>query len=397
MATINLYLDARKLNKNNEAPVKIIIRSCNTSVMRPTNVTLPIGAWDDEKKKVVRHPRASYYNKLLQQSLVKIQGAMMEVTANGYTKLKAKELVEKMDAILCPNEEMPIEERFVFRFVAYSQSRRSPRTREIYENTHKKIMQFDSNAEELTFDDVDALWVKHFDEFLEKNGCEVNTRSIHLRNIRAAIRDAIAEGIASNNPFSKYKIRHASTTKRALSIEQLRKLFSLKYTSLYHTTYYNEYVDVIKLMFMLIGINIVDLLHLRKEDYQNGYIDYDRRKTGKHYHIKVEPEAQEIIERLRGKKYLLSMMDRYKSYKEYAHHLNKALQKMGINDNITTYWSRHSWATIASKLDIPVDTISAALGHSNGSKVTAVYIDYDLKKVEVANRKVIDYVLYDKV
>lgn len=396
MATVNLYLDARKLNKNNEAPVKIIIRSCNTSVMRHTNVVIPIVSWDDEKKKVVRHPRASYYNKLLQQTLLKVQGAMMEVSANGYTKLKAKELSLKIDEILCPRDEKPLEERFVFRFEAYSQSRRSPRTREIYGNTQKKIMQFASNAEELTFEDVDALWIKHFDDFLEKNGCEVNTRSIHLRNIRAAIRDAIAEGIASNNPFTKYKIRSASTSKRALSIEQLRKLFSLRYTSLYHTAYYNEYVDVIKLMFMLIGINIVDLLHLRKEDYMNGYIDYDRRKTGKHYHIKVEPEAQEIIERLRGKKYLLSMMDRYKSYKDYAQHLNNALRKMGINDEITTYWSRHSWATIASKLDIPIDTISAALGHSNGSKVTSVYIDFDLKKVEDANRKVIDFVLYNK-
>ena len=396
MATVNLYLDARKLNKNNEAPVKIIIRSCNTSVMRHTNVAIPIVSWDDDKKKVVRHPRASYYNKLLQQTLLKVQGAMMEVSANGYTKLKAKELSLKIDEILCPVNETPIEERFVFRFVAYANSRRSPRTREIYEATHKKILQFSNNAEELTFDDVDALWIKHFDDFLEKNGCEVNTRSIHLRNIRAAIRDAIAEGIASNNPFTKYKIRSASTSKRALSIEQLRKLFSIRYTSLYHTAYYNEYVDVIKLMFMLIGINIVDLLHLRKEDYMNGYIDYDRRKTGKHYHIKVEPEAQEIIERLRGKKYLLSMMDRYKSYKDYAQHLNNALRKMGINDEITTYWSRHSWATIASKLDIPIDTISAALGHSHGSKVTSVYIDFDLKKVEEANRKVIDFVLYNK-
>jgi len=396
MATVNLYLDARKLNKQNEAPVKIIIRSCNTAAMQNANVSIPIECWDDTKKKVVRHPRASYYNKVLQQTLVKVKGAMMEVSANGYTKLKAKDLVERINAVLMPVDETPLEERFLFRYNAYAQSRRSPRTREIYDTTRKKILMFADDADELTFDDVDALWVKHFDEFLERNGCEVNTRSIHLRNIRAAIKDAMAEGIASVNPFLKYKIRRAETTKRALSIEQIRRLFSLNYTSRYHTAYYNEYIDVIKLMFMLIGINIVDLLHLRKEDYRNGYIDYDRRKTGKHYHIKVEPEADEIIERLKGKKYLLSMMDRYTSYKDYAKHLNSALQSMDIQEGITTYWSRHSWATIASHLDVPIDTISAALGHSNGSKVTAVYIDFDHKKIDDANRKVIDYVLYDK-
>lgn len=62
---------------------------------------------------------------------------------------------------------------------------------------------------------------------------------------------------------------------------------------------------------------------------------------------------------------------------------------------LTTYWARHSWATIAASLDIPKETIAAALGHG-GNTVTDIYIDFDAKKIDEANRRVIDWVLYGK-
>ncbi len=55
------------------------------------------------------------------------------------------------------------------------------------------------------------------------------------------------------------------------------------------------------------------------------------------------------------------------------------------------YISRHSWATLAAELDIPKETISAGLGHEIGSDVTSIYIKFDQKKVDDANRRVIDY------
>ena len=50
------------------------------------------------------------------------------------------------------------------------------------------------------------------------------------------------------------------------------------------------------------------------------------------------------------------------------------------------------WATIAAELDIPKDTIALALGHG-GSTVTDIYINYDLRKVDVANRQIIDLIV----
>ena len=47
----------------------------------------------------------------------------------------------------------------------------------------------------------------------------------------------------------------------------------------------------------------------------------------------------------------------------------------------------------AASLDIPKETIAAALGHG-GNTVTDIYIDFDRRKVDEANRRVLDWVLY---
>lgn len=64
-------------------------------------------------------------------------------------------------------------------------------------------------------------------------------------------------------------------------------------------------------------------------------------------------------------------------------------------DELTSYWARHSWATMAALPDVPKETIAATLGHG-GNSVTDIYIDFDVRKVHVANRRVLDYVLYGK-
>lgn len=159
---------------------------------------------------------------------------------------------------------------------------------------------------------------------------------------------------------------------------------------------------------------MVDLSALTKENVVEGRIEYRRAKTGKFYSIKIEPEAQAILDKYKGKKHLLAPFDKYENYKDYVAHLNAALRKVGpikkvggkpqytknhlpvmvpLEAGITSYWARYSWATYAADLDIPKDTISEALGHKYGSAITGVYIKFSRDKIDAANRKVIDWLL----
>ena len=168
--------------------------------------------------------------------------------------------------------------------------------------------------------------------------------------------------------------------------------------------YQERYRDIFMLMLYLIGINAVDLFNLKQ--IINGRIKYHRAKTSKLYSIKVEPEAMEIIEKYRGKDWLINVLDEYGNYKDFLHRMGIGLKQIGpvirtglggkknrepIFPEISSYWARHTWATIAAELDIPKETISAALGHEIGSEVKSIYINFDRKKIDEANRKVIDY------
>jgi len=264
--------------------------------------------------------------------------------------------------------------------------------------TKKKIIAFDKNA---TLEVVDRKWLLGFEQFLQNDGMTANGRAVYLRNVRSVFNYSIDEGYTKNYPFRKFKIKTERTEKRSLTLDQLQALRDCEcepFQALHR--------DMFMLMFYLIGINAADLFALPVDAInKQGRIVYHRAKTNRLYSIKVEPEALEIIKRHRGTSHLLSPLDRYKSYKDYMHHMNKSLKTIGmqwqagigwggqsINADLTSYWSRHTWATIAFKAGVPKDIISLSLGHSFGLSVTDVYIDYSNAQIDIANRKVLDYI-----
>ena len=230
---------------------------------------------------------------------------------------------------------------------------------------------------------------------------KVNTIGIHLRNIRAVFNWAVSDEKTQNYPFSHFKIKHEETQKRSLSAADLRLLRDFPCAE-----YQKPYRDIFMLMFYLIGINAKDLLYLTHKNLVGDRIEYVRAKTGKRYSVKVEPEAKAIIERYKGKKYLIDPLDRFKSYLDWLHHFNDALKDIGkdcqpgkkktgnaLFPNISSYWSRHTWGTIAAEIDTPIDVIAHALGHRIPElSVTNIYIRFNEKKIDKANRAVIDFI-----
>lgn len=403
MATINFYLDTRATGCDKPAPLKISVRHRNKATFIPTGIYLLPEQWDDITRKVVNHPRKVAFNNILSHRVLDVESEVLRLAEQGIlSRMKASDLRAAIIHKLDPQPEIDTTKLFIARFRRFMERKDNPRTREIYEATLSRIYAYDKRCEQLTFEEVDKAWLTQFDKFLARTSPSVNARSIHMRNIRAVFNDAIDDEITRAYPFRQFKIKRVATAKRSLSVEALRAFFDYPVEE-----YQRKYLDMFKLSFFLIGINIGDLCKLKRID--GGRIEYERAKTHRLYSIKVEPEALEIIERYKGKGWLLDPLDRYENYKQYARRLNGALQAVGkveigkqnrksikpLYNKITTYWVRHTWATIAASLDIPKETIAAALGHG-GNTVTDIYIDFDQRKVDDANRQVIDWVLYGK-
>lgn len=293
---------------------------------------------------------------------------------------------------------------FITHYLQFVERKNTQGTKNVYNHTLSRIRAFDAQIDDKMFTDITLQWLNDFEAFCARTANK-NARNIHLRNIRAVFNSAIDYELTTHYPFRRFKIRPEATRKRSLSVEDLRKLFNYEVEE-----YAVIYRDMFKLIFMLIGINVADLYYIKRIT-SDGRIEYKRAKTHRLYSIKVEPEAREIIEQYRGENYLLSLADNVAKHQYFTARCNKALKKFGtvkrvgrggkkifepeFDEGISIYWARHSWATIASQLDIPKEVISAALGHGSVS-VTDIYIDFDARKIDRANRMVLDYVLYDK-
>lgn len=294
---------------------------------------------------------------------------------------------------------------FVSHFQKFLDGKTNAGTKSVYKHTLDKIKLFDHDVDSKSFEDINLAWLTDFEAFCAKTASK-NARNIHLRNIRAVFNNAIDYELTSAYPFRRLKIQPEVTRKRSLSVEELRSLFDYPVED-----YATIYRDMFKLIFMLVGINTVDLYNLT-EVTRSGRVEFKRAKTGRPYSIKVEPEALEIIKKYRGKKGLLSIADRWSDHRNFRHQLNNALQRIGTVERhgrggkkiietafpgLTSYWARHTWATIARKLGVSKDDIALALGHADDAhSTTNIYIDDDLELIDAANRRVLDWVLYGK-
>lgn len=413
MATINLYLDKRAVRGNSPAPIKITVNYKGQTAMQATGLKVTPSEWDAKNCRVIKNSARQQLNFILDTIKNKWQFALLKLTACGAIK-KAKSATELKEIILLEidpelaskkAESERLKKSFVCRYIKFADTRQTQGNRECYMRTLARMRAFDKNLEQRTFEDIDKNWLNEFDAFLSKTSKSVNGRACHYRNIRAVFNDAIDEEITTSYPFRKFKIRRAPTPKRSLTVEQLRTLAT--YPCEPHLVAYR---DIFMLMFFLAGINAVDLFAARRANVVNGRLEYIRAKTHKLYSIKIEPEAAELIEKYKGKNYLLFVSDNCSNYKNYLHRLGVALKNIGpvkrvgrggkkvrepLFPNISQYWCRHSWATIAASLDIPKETIAAGLGHG-GNTVTDIYIDFDRRKVDEANRRIIDWVMYGK-
>lgn len=408
MAKLFFYHDTR--SGKGEFPIKIRIQHNKCKAYLGTDIKVAPDQWDDANGVIVNHPQSRTLNILLGSKFQRAQEIILNLDLarkiNDFSASELKEIIENDGVIVDKNRK-----RFMEFYLDCMAAKKKESTRSSYMQALNNLQRFDPLLSDKYFEDINLEYLQKLDSWLEGRGVTTNSRAVYYRNIKSVFNDAIASELTSEYPFKRFKIKTTPTKKRNLSIEELRLLSS------FHTTYgtHAKYRDMFMLMFYMRGINAVDLFGLKESNIRNGRINYIRAKTGKPYSVKIEPEMQEIIDRYKGKDYLIDVCDGTKNEKEWAtrykgflKRMDKGLKKIGpvtwtkqqgpspefkpILPMISQYWCRHTCATMMAELDIPFATISASLGHDHGLKVTNIYIEYNEKKVDDANRKLIDYV-----
>lgn len=268
----------------------------------------------------------------------------------------------------------------------------------LYNSTMNSLQRF-ANTSKITFKDINYRFIADYTRYLEGKGLSRNTIHMYMRNLRSVYNKAQKEGIIHfrQSPFSDFSMGVMPTLKRSLSKEYIRKIAFADFSS---DKTLSLVRDIFMFSFYTRGMSLVDMVYLRHSDIISGIIYYKRNKTGKQLQITISPPLHEIIDRYRtDSPFVLPLLQDdsseslYRQYRSVLNLINKNLKRIGmileLEEKLTTYVARHSWATIAKAEGISIATISEGLGHTT-EKTTQIYLRaFDRTIIDEANAKII--------
>ncbi|TGY31754.1 site-specific integrase [Bacteroides caecimuris] len=271
------------------------------------------------------------------------------------------------------------------------------RTAETYTCALNSFIRFQGETD-LLWEAVDSNLMIEYEVYLKAEGVCPNTSSYYMRSLRAIYNRAVEKELT----IQRYPFKHVytgidKTVKRAVPVTVIRQIRNLK---LEHNPMLDYARDIFMFSFYTRGMSFVDMAYLKKKDLHNGILSYRRQKTNQQLFIKWEKPMQEIIDKYdtTGTPYLLPIIkdvgkDERRQYKNASHLVNCKLKKIGIQLGLTipltTYVARHGWASIAKSKNIPISTISEAMGHDSENTTRIYLASLNTSVIDKANNLII--------
>ncbi|MBQ3196983.1 MAG: site-specific integrase [Muribaculaceae bacterium] len=222
-----------------------------------------------------------------------------------------------------------------------------------------------------------------YNAFLVQRGLVRNSVSFYMRVLRAVYNKAVRQKlIVQQHPFTEVYTGIDRTRKRAVSETIITQLYRLE---LKMGTPLALCRDLFIFSYCTRGMAFVDIAYLKKSSLRNGMICYARRKTRQLLSVRIEPSIQRIIDRYADSDSpyvfpILSSLDSTEAYEQYQIALNthnrllgRLSEMLGCGCKLTSYTSRHSWATAARNHNVPISIISQGMGHTS-EKTTQIYL-----------------------
>ena len=261
-----------------------------------------------------------------------------------------------------------------------------------YECARNSLSKF---KKDLTFADVTPVFLKKYENHMTNKGNSTTTVGIYLRSLRAVYN--LQKIDKSIYPFgeknNQYSIPTGNNIKKALTIEEIGRIYN-------YETDTNSTEDMAKdywlFLYLCNGMNVKDLCNLKWSNIDDDTLTFVREKTKrttkgtKYITVALKPESIAIIKKwgvpsTNKDLYIfphlnmnMTPTEKHLTAQLLTEKINKNIKsiaiKVGINKNVTTYFARHSFATILKRSGANISMISDLLGHSSVS-ITESYLD----------------------
>lgn len=259
-----------------------------------------------------------------------------------------------------------------------------------YETAINSIESFKSG---MKYADVTVPLLKKYESTMIAAGKSKTTVGIYLRSLRTIFNRANID--KALYPFgegkNKYSIPTSRNVKKALTLSEVEKIYKYQAEPATSKAMAKDYWIFI---YLCNGLNVKDLCLLKHKNIDGDILKYERAKTKRkkdniQITVSLKPDAKAIISRwgqpsINPENYIFPHLTKgltpereREIYQQLTKTINKYIKRIatevGINKGVTTYFARHSFATVLRNAGASTGFISEALGHSD-MKTTQSYL-----------------------
>ncbi len=389
MSEVKVILYTSKVLKNGQHPIMLrVIKDRKPKYVSIGYSSTP-ALWDEEaglpKKK---HPQQQEIILVIEKRRADARKYILEKTLDD-KDYSAEEVIEKLNK---KTNRMTVFSFFDLHIKRLKEANRIGNAK-VYQATKNSLMNF-REGKDFQFSDINAAFLNRYEESFLKRNVTLNAIFVPMRTLKTLINFAKQEEIVRPDyePFKDYsfkKFRGIVTKKRAISKEDIKRIeaFELKPgSSMFNSRNYFMF------SFYCRGINFADMAFLKWSDIRNNRLEYVRKKTRKRLSVGLLEPAMAIIDYYRQtnfngmESYIFPILNENhataqaienrtdKVLRMVNNDLKQIASELGINETLTTYVARHSYATIMKHSGAPISIISESMGHQN-ERITQVYLD----------------------
>ena len=402
---ISIYLDNRRPKKNGKSPVKLRVFFSHDKSQKLYSLDFEYTA--DEFKNVWEtiKPKKEFREDRLKLQEIEIRANEI---ANGLKYFTPDLFEEAFFGNNSKKKRLTVNDYYDKAVEQFKQNDQIG-TAENYSSSLKSLLIFHKKSV-LEFHNLTPQWLKKYEKFMvDDNDKSPTTVGIYLRPLRAICNSALADRLidAEEYPFGakKYTIPAPKGVKKALSKETLKKLFEGEAIA----------PDMKKakafwfFSFVCNGMNIKDILQLRYKDIDGDKLSFRRAKTShtdktkrvitvyldefthsviNEYGNKLKTSTNYIFPILNDS---LTTEEKYAKTNNFVRYINQHFKKyaesVGVDEKVSTYSGRHSFATRLIQEGGSIEMASEALGHSSIGTTIGYFAGFeDTAKQEFANK-----------
>lgn len=374
--TATFFLDKRRITSDSKYPLKLTIYQRPNKKRFSTRITLSVEEWNKINGLNLKDERLKR---------LKIQINAIHTHANKIIEKLSPFSFESFEANFFNKKIVSTDQTIEYAFDTYIQELNDQGrigTKTSYNTTKNSLLQFQPK---LTFKDITPEFLLKYEDYMSKQGKSPSTVGIYLRQLRSIYNRAIAAGVIKQEqyPFKKFEIPSSRNIKKALNDDQLETLLKYKPQNTAQRKAYDFWV----LSYLCNGMNMTDILHLKKENLEKTFLYFNRQKTIRTKKRDLRPikvplhqRALEIINRWRctdkNNVYLFPILETelapvtvknrtQKFIKQVNEGMEEIRKDLVIDTKIGTYVARHSFATRLMRKGASTQYIKESLGHSS--------------------------------